>query len=132
MSTTSSKSAPPRLRYHSGAYQFVFDALRYTQKLLDRTALPENPEHEAHISGQELLEGIRRVALQQFGLMTQVVFRHWGVTCTEDFGRIVFELVENGEMRKTDRDRLSDFSDLYDFEQAFDHDYQVDLSEAFQ
>lgn len=130
MSTTSNSIAP-RLRYHHNAYQFVFAALRYTQEQLARTG--RNPEdEEAHITGQELLEGIRQLALEQFGLMTIAVFRTWGVHSTEDFGRIVFELVERGEMRKTERDRLSDFSDVYDFEDAFDRDYVVDTSRAFR
>lgn len=130
MSTTSN-SVVPRLRYHHNAYQFVFAALRYTQEKLARTGSGPDDE-EAHITGQELLEGIRQLALKQFGLMTTTVFRSWGVHSTEDFGRIVFELVERGEMRKTERDRLSDFSEVYDFEEAFDHEYVVDTSRAFR
>jgi uncharacterized repeat protein (TIGR04138 family) len=130
--TTTSKPTSQQVRYHSGAYQFVFVALKYTQDKLKR-AVGRNPyDEEAHISGAELLEGIRALALSQFGLMTITVFHHWGIRSTDDFGRIVFELVENGEMRKTDRDQLSDFFDVYDFQQVFDRDYQVNVGHAFR
>ena len=63
--------------------------------------------------------------------MTRTVFRHWGVRSTDDFGNIVFELIERGEMSKTDRDQLSDFLDVYDFEDVFDRDYRVEVNRAF-
>jgi len=130
MNTT--KSATPRMRYHPNAYQFVFAALRHTQQHLGRRAAREPDEEDAHISGQELLAGLREFALEQFGLMTTTVFHRWGVQSTEDFGRVVFELIERGEMRKTNRDQLSDFLDAYDFEEAFDRNYQLDTSSAFR
>ncbi len=121
------KAARRGLRYNPVAYQFLFAALRFTQKKLGRGEPASDEATEAsHISGEELLDGIREFALQQFGLMTITVFRTWGVHSTDDFGRIVFELIERGEMRKTDRDRLSDFFDVYDFHDAFDRDYRVD------
>ena len=125
---TTSKTAIPRLRYHHNAYQFVFAALRYTQESMERSG----DEGDSHISGQQLLEGIRKFALRQFGPMTLTVFRHWGIRTTDDFGRIVFELIERGEMRKTERDELNDFFDLYDFEEVFDREYRVDCQSAFR
>jgi uncharacterized repeat protein (TIGR04138 family) len=128
---TTSQTARPRLRFHPTAYQFVWQALQYTQKRLRRPA-PQGPNDEdAHISGGELLEGIRLLAQEQFGLLAITVFRSWGVYTTEDFGRIVFEMVERGEMRKTDRDQLSDFADVYDFDQAFNRDYRVDVRRLY-
>lgn len=121
-------------RFHPDAYRFVDQALRHTQQRLGR--VPDNPsddydEESAHISGPELLDGIRDLALQEFGLMAITVLRHWGIRTTDDFGRVVFDFIERGAMRKTDRDQLSDFSGVYDFEQVFDRDYRIDLSEAF-
>jgi uncharacterized repeat protein (TIGR04138 family) len=87
---------------------------------------------DAHVTGPELLEGIRALGVAQFGLLTATVFRHWGVTSTDDFGRIVFELIESGKMKKTDRDQLSDFIGVYDFDDVFDRDYRVDIRNAFQ
>lgn len=122
----------PRLRYHSDAYEFVFEALRYTQEMLERC--PEAIDFEgefddesAHITGQELLAGIRVYAQEQFGLMARIVFSTWGITRTEDFGRMVFELVDEGRMRKTDRDDIGDFHEVYDFTEAFDRDYEPQI-----
>ena len=130
--TATSEHPSQHLRYHKNAYQFVFQALQYTQERLDRKrSMSEEDEDEAHISGQELLSGVRDLALEQFGMLARTVFKRWGIRATEDFGRIVFELVERGEMRKTDRDQLSDFCDVFDFEEAFDHDYAIDTSSAF-
>jgi uncharacterized repeat protein (TIGR04138 family) len=129
--TTTSRAIEREARYHLNAYKFVYQALRFTQQNLKR-GIPEGSEsEEAHISGVELLEGIRAFALEQFGLMTRTVFRFWGIRGTGDFGRIVFELIDRGEMSKTDRDQLSDFFDVYDFEDAFDRNYQVDARQVF-
>ena len=129
------KTETTGLKYHPDAYRFVDQALRHTQKRLGRSAEnvanEENEEEAAHINGRELLDGIRELAVNEFGLMAIVVLHHWGVRGTEDFGRIVFDFIERGAMRKTDRDQLNDFFDVYDFDQVFDHDYQIDMSDAF-
>lgn len=128
----SSRAAAPRLRYHQDAYRFVFDALQFSQDQLKRPR-PRNPDDQhAHITGQELCEGIRALAVKRFGLLSRTVFAHWGVKSTTDFGRIVFELIERGEMRKTERDTLDDFVDIYDFDEAFDRAYAIDTSPAFR
>lgn len=119
------------LQYHPEAYRFVFDALHFAQEQLQRPASLVEDNEDAHISGQELLEGVRQLALQRYGNLVQAVFTYWGVRRTEDFGRIVFELIERGEMRKTDQDQLDDFVDVYDFQQVFDRDYAIDTSKAF-
>ena len=71
------------------------------------------------ITGRELLLGIRQYGLEQFGALARPVFGHWGVRTTEDFGRIVFGLVESRLLRKTEEDRLDNFRDVYLFEEAF-------------
>ena len=115
--------------YHSNAYQFVFAALQHAQGHLGRD---RSSEHTGHVSGRELLAGIRELALEHFGLMTLSVFSAWGVCGTGDFGKIVFELIESGKMRKTDDDQLEDFVDVYDFHQVFDAEYELDTSMAFR
>lgn len=132
MSTTG-KTAELGLKYPAAAYQFVDASLRYVQKRRSRTVPPRrDADDEAHVSGEELLEGVRELAIRQFGLMTITVFRHWGVHSTGDFGKIVFELIDRGIMRKTDRDQLTDFFDVYDFADAFDRDYRIDVMRAFE
>lgn len=129
------KTETTGLKYHPDAYRFVDQALRYTQRRLRRSAEhaaeEELDEEAAHISGRELLDGVRELAINEFGLMAISVFRHWGVRSTDDFGRIVFDFIERGAMRKTDRDQLTDFFDVYDFDQVFDQEYQIDMSDAF-
>jgi uncharacterized repeat protein (TIGR04138 family) len=97
--------------YSSDAYEFVMQAIGFTQKKLNR---------EGHISGKELLEGIREFGLQQYGPLTKTVFERWGIKTTDDFGKIVFKMVENGLIRKTETDSQDDFKDVYDFNEALD------------
>lgn len=132
MSSITGKSSLVGLNYHPNAYQFVNEALHFTQQKLGRIPGRTVSEEDAHITGPELVEGIRELAQQQFGLMARVVFHTWGVHATDDFGRIVFDMIEQQAMRKTESDQLSDFFGLYDFEDAFDRNYHIDVSCAFQ
>jgi uncharacterized repeat protein (TIGR04138 family) len=97
-------------RYKPDSYEFVMQALHFTQGKLKR---------EGHITGRELLEGIREFVIEQYGPMAKTVLNHWGITKTEDFGNIVFNLVENKLLSKTDTDSLGDFKDVYDFQVVF-------------
>lgn len=126
-----SVSRQTRLKYNRDAYRFIFEALQFTQEKLKRVSRG-GTEDDAHISGQELMEGVRELALKKFGLLAITVFHHWGVRATDDFGRIVFELIERGEMRKTDRDQLSDFFAVYDFTEALDRQYVIPVQDAFR
>ncbi len=102
-------------RYDEQAYFFLREALDFTIKLLAKPA-----EGKArHVSGGELLEGIREYALREFGPMTRTVLSRWGIHRCEDFGHIVFNLVEKGVLGKTEEDRLEDFAGGYDFDEAF-------------
>ena len=102
-------------RYSRDAYLFVREALDHTQKNI----VKENRGEIRHVSGQELLGGIREFSLQQFGPMTTTVLEEWGINRCEDFGEIVFNMVEIGLLAKTDKDSREDFSGGYDFEEAF-------------
>jgi uncharacterized repeat protein (TIGR04138 family) len=99
-------------RYKPDSYEFVMQALDFTQKEFKK---------DGHVSGQELLEGIRKFALAQYGPMAKTVLYHWGVTRTSDFGNIVFNMIEEKLFAKTDNDTRHDFDDVYDFETAFKH-----------
>ncbi len=102
-------------RYDIEAYFFIREALSYTMKLLDKP--DEGPAR--HVSGGELLEGIRRFALDEFGPITLKVLNTWGVYKTEDIGAMVFNLVDAGELGRTEEDRREDFAGGFDFEDAF-------------
>lgn len=102
-------------RYDSEAYVFVREALDYTSKTLQKPSQGEGK----HVSGQELLEGIRGYAIQEFGPMAFRVLKTWGVTATEDFGEIVFNMVGSGALGSTAKDKREDFTEGYDFADAF-------------
>jgi uncharacterized repeat protein (TIGR04138 family) len=121
----------PRFSYE--AYEFLFQALLHTQKRLGREPSPALAEGEAaiepkhHVSGPELLEGVRMLALQEFGLMARTVFRMWGIARTDDFGDMVFNLVEAELLSKTPGDRREDFCNVYDLDEALVNGYRVQL-----
>ena len=102
-------------RFAREAYHFIREALDFTQKLISR----ENKGTVRHVTGQELLEGIRQYALQQYGPMTMTVLEEWGVNHSRDFGELVFNMVENGLLAKTEKDTRDDFQNGYDFAEAF-------------
>jgi len=116
-------------RYASEAYEFVFLALGHTQKMLGRVQPAGGVEQEHHVRGPELLNGIRDLALQEFGLMARTVFRMWGINATADFGEIVFNLIDAGLMSKTDEDRRLDFHDVYDLDEALVQGYRIEVKE---
>jgi uncharacterized repeat protein (TIGR04138 family) len=104
-------------RFHRDAYLFIRDALQITKRQVHK----ENREsrEEKHVTGQELLEGIRQFALKEFGPMSVTVFEEWGVRNCRDFGEIVFNMVEIRLLAKTERDTRDDFQSGYDFTDAF-------------
>jgi uncharacterized repeat protein (TIGR04138 family) len=102
-------------RFVRDAYHFTREALDFTQKLISR----ENKGNVRHVTGQELLDGIRQFALQQYGPMVVTVLEEWGVKTCRDFGDIVFNMVESGLLAKTEKDTRDDFQSGYDFTDAF-------------
>lgn len=104
-------------RYDPAAYTFMRHALDYTLKNIQNR---ESENKIRHVSGQELSEGIREYALQQYGPMALTLLNNWGIYKTEDFGNIVFNLVEYGVFGKTDNDKQEDFKQVYDFREAFE------------
>jgi uncharacterized repeat protein (TIGR04138 family) len=80
---------------------------------------PDAYTHKRHISGQQLCLGLRDYAILQYGRLARTVLSSWGVRRTEDFGRIVFAMVEAGWMRKQDDDTIEDFENVFDFDEAF-------------
>jgi uncharacterized repeat protein (TIGR04138 family) len=102
-------------RYERGAYLFLRDALDHTHKILGKA----DKDVMNHVTGPELLQGIKDYAVQQFGPMAMMVLEQWGVHRCEDWGEIVFIMVEHGVLRKTEQDSREDFKGGYDFFEAF-------------
>jgi uncharacterized repeat protein (TIGR04138 family) len=114
--------------YPADAFEFVQQGLGFTVQQTHG----EDPPHvdpsrpvSRHVSGQQLCEGLRDFALAQWGLLARAVLRRWNVTSTLDFGRIVFALIDAGQMQKTDEDTLDDFRSVYDFRTAFESGYRI-------
>ncbi|MEI6255125.1 MAG: Minf_1886 family protein [Planctomycetota bacterium] len=143
-------------RYKLDAYLFVLEALQFGQENLGMGAEPPAEELEAappepkekpgrgrgkgrpsrrrqrerHVSGQELCEAARQYALQQYGYLSPTVLASWGIKRTDDFGEIVFGMIEIGQMRKTRRDKREDFQGVYQFSDAFSRDLAFVVPDA--
>jgi uncharacterized repeat protein (TIGR04138 family) len=111
--------------YSREAFEFVRLGLNYTVTNIHGEGA--DPQVSRHVSGAQLSEGLRDYALKQWGLLARTVLRRWGIQRTDDFGRIVFTLVDNGFMSKTDDDTMEDFKNVYDFATAFDAGYRIGM-----
>ena len=103
-------------RFDPEAYNFVYDALDHTLRHVINPATRSSQ----HVTGQELLEGSRFLAIKQFGCLAQLVLENWGICSTDDIGEIVFNLVDFDLMGKQDSDDREDFHAIYSFDEAFD------------
>ena len=103
-------------RFDREAYLFLQDALDFTMKSRKK----QKTELSRHVTGQELLEGIRAFALREYGPMVLTVFETWGIRQCDDFGEMVFNLIRIGIFGKTDTDTIEDFRNGYDFVEAFE------------
>ncbi len=97
-------------KYNERAYVFVLAALEFAQ-----TRLPAR----RHLSGVELAWACRDFALEQFGMLASAVMTHWGIHSTDDFGQIVFRLIDVGLLARQPDDRLEDFEHVYEFAEVF-------------
>jgi uncharacterized repeat protein (TIGR04138 family) len=102
-------------RYHERGYLFVLAALEFAQ-----TRLPAR----RHLTGAELAWACRDFAQEQFGLLAPAVLAHWGISSTEDFGRIVFLLIDVALLARQPADRIEDFDRVYDFDDVFRAGYR--------
>ena len=110
-------------RFDRKAYTFVRQALDHTVKELKRKS-PERVGKSQHVTGAELLTGIRAYALDQYGPMAKTVLAAWGINRCSDFGDIVFNLIDYNVFSKTENDRREDFAEIYDFDEAFVKPFQ--------
>lgn len=106
-------------RYREDAYEFVLEALSFTQKKFKRSK---------HVTGHELLDGLKDLLMEKFGPLTMTVLKHWGIEKTEDFGHIVFNLVKKKILSKTEEDQIDHFKDVFDFDHVFEQGYRLRLA----
>ena len=106
-------------RFHERGYLFVLAALEYTQAR--RT-------ERRHVSGAELARAVRDLAIERFGVLAREVLEHWGVRSTDDVGDIVFAMVDLGLLAAQPQDTRADFTNVFDFDEAFERDYPWDVA----
>lgn len=108
--------------YAPEAFEFIRQGLAHTVRMVhgEHAALDAAPDESRHVSGQQLCLGLRDFAIKQYGMLARTVLNRWGVRRTDDFGRIVFAMIDLQLMRKTEQDSLEDFRAVYDFGEAFD------------
>lgn len=121
----------------AGQTRYPLDAFFFVQRGLDFTVRREHGEidddgeldpeqmHSRHVDGEALCWGLRDFALQQYGLMARTVLKRWQVYTCQDFGRIVFAMVDAGLMHTTDDDSIDDFTGVFTFADAFSHSLQL-------
>lgn len=107
-------------RYRLEAYIFIMNALEVAVS---------KKKVRGHVSGEELLGSVKDYGQHLFGPTAKMVFEHWGVRDTEDFGHIVFNLVGAGILGKSESDNIDDFAGVYDFGEVFDRQYEWKLED---
>ncbi len=119
--------------YPQNAFDFVRQGLEHTAQMHHGVQTPAHSDGTSeavaeddaassgrHVSGQQLCLGLKDLAIRKYGRLARLVLSRWSIRRTDDFGRIVFAMIDAGLMRKTDQDRLDNFSSVYEFEEVFD------------
>lgn len=101
-------------RYSRQAYFFVQRALQFFREKYG------DEREGGHIRGEQLLTGVRELALAEFGPMARSVLNTWGLHEGEDVGEIVYNLIRVGLMSKTEDDQLEDFAGVMKFDDGMD------------
>jgi uncharacterized repeat protein (TIGR04138 family) len=104
-------------RYLQGAYEFVLEALHLSIEQL------RGGDEAQHVSGQELLEGVKQLALREFGPLAQTILNTWGLYEGMDVGNIVYNLIDVGYFGRSEGDSIDDFAECYDWDEAFTRPY---------
>jgi len=101
-------------RFSAEAYYFTLEALSYTLQRMAKKG------RKGHISGGELLEGIRDFARTRYGFLGRTVFESWGLKSSADFGDLVFDLADAELLAKQESDKKTDFEGGFEFAEAFE------------
>jgi uncharacterized repeat protein (TIGR04138 family) len=116
-------------RYPFEAYEFLYAALGYVQHERRKQGLikEDSEDKDKHLTGQQLAEGYKDLAVQEFGMLAPTVFKAWNIQKTDDIGRMVYNLIDINLMSKTENDKLDDFSNVYDIPKALLQDFRIRL-----
>lgn len=108
-------------RYSPEAFRFLNEALQVAVRLAGKE---EQEDQDRHVTGQQILEGMRELARERFGPLAAQVWRSWGIRSTRDWGEIVFLLVDAKQLRRQESDTKEDFAEDFDFDEVFVREYR--------
>lgn len=111
------------------AYFFLQAGIHRAAEHVHGRATSKTPDGARHVSGRQLCETLRDLAIEHWGFMAPVVLRSMGFKCTRDFGRLVFAFVDAGHWHKQPTDSIDDFNDIYNFRDTFERQYKFTLPE---
>jgi uncharacterized repeat protein (TIGR04138 family) len=123
--SSSPRKQPPSLHEIARTTRYPVEAFAFVRRGLDYTvhSTHENVEdlsdEQRHVSGKQLCQGLRDYAVDQYGNLARTILKRWNIHRTEDFGRIVFAMVQSGLMQATENDTIGDFDSVFDFDGAF-------------
>ena len=119
-------------RYKLDAYQFIRESLQYAHEhMIGELAEDESGDKTGprHVTGQQLCEACRLYGIEQYGYLTKMVLGNWGIKSTSDFGDLVYNLIRIEQMRKSEADQREDFDNVYDFEDAFEPEFELTVKD---
>jgi len=114
-------------RYPPEAFSFLHEGLGRAVEMVHGGG--EAPPGQRHVTGQQLCEGLRNLAIERWGLLARAVLEKWNIRCTLDFGNMVYLMIDSGHMKRTDEDSIEDFRDVFDFDDAFRLDDAFEIRE---
>jgi uncharacterized repeat protein (TIGR04138 family) len=124
-------------RYPIDAYIFALESLEYTraQKKLKASKLRGQGRARTrvaanHVTGAELCRGACELALSQYGLLAHSILSGWGVRRTADLGNIIYNMINSGELEKTESDAQTDFEEVLDLDEALRIDQDLPIGDS--
>ena len=111
-------------RYTKEGYAFLRKALDFTIDKERKRQGKVVSRKQRHVTGQELLTGVKDYALDQYGPMAFTLLTNWGINRCEDIGEMVFTLFDYGIFSKNEGDSKEDFSSIFTFQEAFVKPFQ--------
>lgn len=120
-------------RYPPEALRFVYEGLGYTVRHFAEESTSEVGETQLrHVSGRELCEGLRKMALKRWGRMALAVLENWNIRTTRDFGEIVYLMISHQWMSSQAGDTIEDFDDIYDFKTVFEDQFEFQVETEYK
>lgn len=116
------KALMSRGPYPIEAYHFIREGLEYSVGRMQAGTrdVPGSASVEGnHVTGQQLCMGLLDFAISRYGMLAPAVLERWRIHRTDDFGRMVFAMIDVGIMAKTPSDSIEDFRSVYDFAEVF-------------